>query len=291
MTLTQGSLLAATDDSSNPWLELFEQYWSVPSLETYQQLFREGEAPELSQEAFAQWKEHVASNPPEVLAAFPYLDREGREAAAIHYRAGDALGNVFLAKQRAGKWYPFDQEENVQHRELQRLVATFKPAAYFLVSDFPDASDEAREIREQHGELAAQFRETVSATSSDSLIDGKAMSANLQELFEHGDAAALEFAQAIGYDQNRTRVLKHSRPLTEEDRHAHQELLALLRARSYPTALADMILHDILVGAPLSAAKRMQEFEGTPSVHEHVMIIREIYGDDAVRVWDSRAQE
>lgn len=270
---------------------LFAAYMSSNTLGEYFDMFRPGEAPKLSQSEFNAWQQGRTALRPTVLDIFLLSMSENRYAVA-HYAASDRVKahQGFIVKMVDGKWWPVTQEENKRFKDIKIFCTRIRPAALSLLQDRGNsgARSQLKSIADHVG-LIQELR--MSLATENGVISGSRLVKHLDALFDSEDGARRAFGEAIGYARDLLAQRSHDAPITDADRNSHQSLVTLLDNKGYSQIEMDAVLRDVKRGEMLTAAQRMMRKEGGASVYDYVLRLREIYGKDAIKIWDSRDQQ
>lgn len=257
---------------------LFQQYWTIQSFEQYKALFRPNEAPAISEEEFRAWSQTNASASILVRGKV-MLEISGYKLSVIQFAmgAGGAMqDNSFLVKKVGDSWFPVSSSENKKFHELKLCFSVVKPEGLGKLFDLDGF--ETSPVLEP--EELSKFKSTL---ITGNVLDGTLLLSELQEAFylssETADRAYLKLTYLYKPEA--------ARALSEEDMKMKAYLDSLSISGNDQKRILTLIRNNLYV----EAASAIKEAKSAPSSHPYVLKIREIYGEDKIRIYDSRENQ
>lgn len=255
--------------------QLFYSYWTASSFSHYKSLFRPNEAPAISEQEFTMWS--TANSGAEILVRGKvYLEVSGYKLSIIQFGmgSGNALrDNAFLIKKEGESWYPVTSAENKKFHELITFFSVVKPEALATIFDLEGFDI----VPLLEPEEVNKFKATLISAG---VLDGSLLLSKLQEAFyfssETSDRSYLKLTYLYKPEA--------ARALSPQDIQMQTYLDSLGLSAAQKSRVLKLIRNNLYV----EAASAIKEAKGDPSSHSYVLRIREIYGEDKIKIYDSR---
>lgn len=257
--------------------QVFYQYWKTPSFNDYQSLFLEGEKPDMKQTDFDEWRQWLDQFSIHIFGKVE-LERNGFELLVFQYYFETNDGEKHFQrpaffKKHLGEYYSVSMEENKRFNSIKGFF----------------------------GEISAEGLSQIMEG-----LDNKASGTALSEMVSKGKVKFLKDRTILSQQLlENIHIAKKEDLLSVEAVHPYytdlknknfQQKAAVGKAAltSYmdSLAVAPNIKNDVLAmaneGQFVEMAEQLKKADNGNSTYEYAMKIREIYGDDVIKIWDSR---
>lgn len=268
---------------------LFESYMAPASFDAYMALFRPEDRPNFSATEFANWRTMMAGRKQRAIAVFVF-EVDGRKFGVVHHATalgGQELHEHFLTKNIEGKWWPLHRSENASFAPIGRFFAQARPRALRLLAE--DLSREDRALLDAAESFSQHKDELERVIRLKPHPSGSGLVEYVNGLYASADPKDVRLAELLCFPP--PGLTGRAVVVTPEVRRKHERLVQQLVSKSYSNDEVDRVVGHLERGEMLAAAKSMMQCEGGSSVHEYVMRIRSLYGEDAIRIWSSKDQQ
>lgn len=254
---------------------LFLNYWSVNDVNEYKALFYSGEQPLIDEELFSKWRASVTVSASDIRSKINFTIG-GKAYCIIPNGNNNGMARQsFMMKFIGGKWYPVSSEENNQFKEVRDFFAVVRP----------EALGSMVEIRKKEvGVSDATFNSLKHQYRRDNTIMGGTLLTDIEAARKNNSIVKSESVLVLTYlfKPGVSGMALRKAP-SEQD----QKMLAYLNTLGISSSDADRILEMISSGVYTESAILIQELLNEISAMPHAMKIREIYGEDKIRIFNS----
>ena len=177
----------------------------------------------------------------------------------------------FLAKKRSNKWHPCSKLELIQYREIKKTLEQHRLDGLVkcLMNTKHLKNDDLRFIKGRKKEFFVVRS-----------LDGIEYMDFLLKALESENAAARQFARLILYPSMHIRKNGLAEDSTLEGK--KNIYIEYLREISYPRNKEDILMEMIDDGNYLGVAMAVKKYAGSSSVHDYVLKVREVFGEDKI---------
>lgn len=255
--------------------QLFISYWSINDVNEYRALFYDGESPLIDAELFTKWRNSVRVSASDIRGKVNFTI--GRNAYCIISNGkNDGMARQsFMMKFIGGKWYPVSSEENVQYKEVKEFFMFVRPEAIAALMEV-----RKREV----GISDAVFENLKAKYRRNNQLSGSALIADIEPALKDRNIVKAESVLVLTYlYKPGVSGMTLRKALSESDQKMQTYMIGL----GISSSDAGKVLEMIHSGAYTSSAIMIQELLNEVSAMPHALKIREIYGEDKIRIFNS----
>jgi hypothetical protein len=255
--------------------QLFLNYWSVKDVNEYKALFYNGEFPLIDEELFGKWRSSVHVSASDIRGKVNFTIGGNAYCIIPNGKSDGMARQSFMMKNIGGRWYPVSSEENIQFKEIRD----------FFMYARPEALASLMEIRKSEAGISTFTYDNLKQKyKRNNVLQGSALLSDIEAASKHRSTVKSESVLALTYLYNpATSGMVLRKAPSEND----QKMLAYLNSLGISPSDADKVMEMIHSGAYTGSAIMIQELLNEVSAKPYAMKIREIYGEDKIRIFNS----
>ncbi len=268
---TPESKLSASMDTSGAQ-QLFVKYFTASSAEGYHELFLDGEPPNLSGEEFRAWQEYLSRGNLSILGIVNF-SINGQVFSLVQYTLESVTEKTIaglLIKSRDKRFFPCSKQEIDRYRGIKRMLERHKLESlnHYLHSD------------SALSKLDLSYIRGIKSGIWSINVDGDIYISSLEKLLLSEEPESRQFAKSVLYPAMQIRKQKKTTDGDFENKiKIYKDYLSSIDCSEETQAL---LIEMIMDGDYLGSAMRIRDHLGEPSVHDSVLKIREIFGENVI---------
>jgi hypothetical protein len=272
---SERALLSSKDD-------LFKKYWTVPTLEEYNNLFIPTQNPNLTNKEFLDWRSRITD-----VIVTGQIDITSSNFEYTFFQYYVKVGNnselkdfPFIVKTYQGFPFPCSTYEISNMEHIKLFFSIISANGVNLLFDKQQASptivNELNIIKKD-----CFLGDTLN--SNDLLY-------KINEFINNDSPLEDEFIREITTSKNYTTKSKERIRLPDE-LYKDNLFKSHLQSINVPKSEIDKVLQFIYIKEYVGAAELCAKLTNESSIHNYALKIREIYGKDKIKMWNSITQE
>jgi hypothetical protein len=255
--------------------QLFLNYWSIQDVNEYKALFYSGESPLIEVELFSKWRNSVRVSVSDIRGKVNFTIGANTYCIIPNGKNDGMARQSFMMKFIGGKWYPVSSEENIQFKELKDFFMFARPEALASLMDVR---------KKETGISGATYENLNQKYRRNNVLLGNALLTDIEAARKDINTVKSESVIALTYLYNPgTSGVALRKAPSEND----QKMLAYISSLGISSSDADKVLEMIHSGAYTGSAIMIQEMLNEVSAMPYALKIREIYGEDKIRIFNS----
>lgn len=261
--------------------EIFYKYWKSNSFQEYQSLFLVNEIPDFTEGKFSEWRSAFKEVDLKVFGKV-HLERRGFELVIFQFYIEDSEGKKLFQrpsfyKKYLGEYYSVSKEENMRFAGLKRFFGEVSARGINNIIDLAEGGA-------GNAALNSVIETTEAQVYRDSLISSGGLLEVISRLREGNTPEAVAALESLhpyySYLKERNLQLLLAEKIPE-----FREYMDLIKIDQ---PVQSQIVGLLNQGEFVGAANKLKETQNAGSVFEYAQKIREIFGDETIRIWDSR---
>lgn len=266
-----------TAGQQSPEDMLFYNYWTVKDFEAYKALFYANEYPKIDESRFYQWRRAVNAASATIKGKVKFRIG-GKEYCIIQSgKNKGAVRQAFMMKFVNNQWCPVSSEENVKFKELKEFFTLVRADALAALMDIEPYKKEAYIPSATFSHLKSTYR-------LNNVIQGTQL---LNDVKEAGKTFSQKLTESVlvltWYYTPESSAANMRKATSAQD----QQMASYLDSLGLPQSDVERVLAMIHAEKYTNSAVLVQELLKEDSAKPHAMKIREIYGEDKIRIYNS----